>query len=283
MTNVLHSIEFGSSNEGGPIVFLGSLGANAWFWSPQLDAFSHHRRVIAIDHPGHGASELFDVHSIPEFGDLVLSTLDTLGVDRFQLVGLSLGGAVAQYLGAHSERVTSIALLSTNAKFGTPEAWTSKAASVRDGGLHEANAATITNWFTADWREEHPASLAYVLHLMDCTPSEGYARACEALAAWDNWEGLKDISVPTLVVPGGHDGGCTPEVMSTMAESIPNSTYTVIESAAHLSNVEAAEEVTTLLARHFGIDDDSLLKDSSETYHEQYPTEVFGEVNDSEK
>lgn len=280
MTNVLHSIEFGSSHEGDPIVFLGSLGANAWFWSPQLDTFSHHRRVIAIDHPGHGSSELFDAHSVAEFAELVLAILDDRGVDHFQLVGLSLGGAVAQYLGAHSDRVTSLALLSTNAKFGTPDAWTSKAESVREGGLHDANSATINNWFTEDWRNENPASLAYVLHLMDQTPAEGYARACEALSTWDNWDGLKDISVPTLVVPGGHDAGCTPEVMSKMAEAIPNSTYTVIESAAHLSNVEAEEEVTALLARHFGIADDGLLKDDSESYHEQYPTEVFSDIDE---
>ncbi|MDH4658282.1 alpha/beta fold hydrolase [Corynebacterium pyruviciproducens] len=280
MTSTLHTIEFGSDNAGTPIVFLGSLAANCWFWTPQLDAFSPQRHVIAVDLPGHGDSEVAAAFSVPEFADLVLAALDELGVDTFDLVGLSLGGAVAQQLAAHSGRVNKLALLSTNAKFGTPEAWTAKAQSVREGGLHEANAATITNWFTQGWRDEHPARLAFVLSQMDRTPAEGYARACEALSKWDNWEGLKDIAVPTLVVPGAHDGGCTPEVMGKMAEAIPHSEFTVIESSAHLSNLEACDEVTALLAHHFGLVDAHLLKPESETYNEQYPTEVFKEIKE---
>lgn len=86
--------------------------------------------------------------------------------------------------------------------------------------------------------------------------------------------------MPTLVVPGAHDGGCTPEVMGKMAEAIPHSEFTVIESSAHLSNLEACDEVTALLAHHFGLVDAHLLKPESETYNEQYPTEVFKEIKE---
>ena len=246
----LNARQYGS---GEPLVFLGSLGANAHFWAPQIDAFFGQRRCIAIDHPGHGDSPLLDVSTIADFASATLATLDALGVDSFDIVGLSLGGAVAQHLAATSGRVHRAALLSTNAQFGTAESWTTKAQFVRAGGPHEANAATITNWFTQNWRDQNPAKLDFVLSAMDSTPPEGYARACEALAAWNNWDNLGDIRVPTLLAPGGHDAGCTPDVMSRMAERIPKSTYTVIESAAHLSNVEAEEEVTALLARHFGL------------------------------
>ena len=128
---ILHSVTYGPESDSEPVVFLGSIASTTDMWLPQLDELSKTRRVIALDHRGHGLSPDPDVTpGETTFDDLaadVLSTLDELGVDTFQVVGLSLGGAMAQYLTATSGRVTRAAFLCTAAYFGGTEKWLPRA------------------------------------------------------------------------------------------------------------------------------------------------------------
>lgn len=96
---LLHSVRYGSGST--TVVFLGSLGSIVDMWLPQLDALSHDATVIALDHRGHGRSPIgTGPGSIKALADASLATLNSLNVESFHLVGISLGGAVAQYLAA---------------------------------------------------------------------------------------------------------------------------------------------------------------------------------------
>lgn len=83
-----------------PVVFTGSIASTTDMWLPQLDALASEYRVIAIDHPGHGASP--DPVGAPGTATIdglaadALATLDEAGVGDFDVVGLCLGGAIAQ-------------------------------------------------------------------------------------------------------------------------------------------------------------------------------------------
>lgn len=89
-------------------------------------------------------------------GDLagdVLAVLGELGVDSAHLVGLSLGGAVSQHLAiTRPERVRSLTLLCTAAKFGEAASWTERAAAVRADGTESIADAVVGRWFTAEAR-----------------------------------------------------------------------------------------------------------------------------------
>src|SRR5690625_7825120 len=69
--------------------------------------------------------------SIADLASDVQETIEKLGVDTYGVIGLSLGGAVAQYLAANDPKVTSAAFLCTAPKFGTPESWHERARTVR--------------------------------------------------------------------------------------------------------------------------------------------------------
>ena len=86
------------------VVLLGSLGSNRSMWDPQIAALSDECRVVAVDQRGHGESPAPDgPYSVRDLSEDVLALLDSLGVDAAHFVGLSMGGAIAQWLSAHAQ------------------------------------------------------------------------------------------------------------------------------------------------------------------------------------
>ena len=82
------------------------------------------------------------------------------------------------------------------------------------------------------------------------TDPEGYARCCEALSRFDVREALSAVGVPTLVVAGADDPSTPPAEVEAVARSIPNARFEVIADAAHLVNVERADDFNRLLKEH---------------------------------
>lgn len=247
----LHHVSYG---DGPALVFLGSLGSTTEMWLPQLDALHRDFRVIALDHRGHGRSPL--IEGTPTVADLaadVLDTLDTLGVSEFGVIGLSLGGAVAQYLAATSPRVTAAAFLCTAAKFGEAQGWLDRAAATRAEGTGSLAEAVIARWFSPGWLEANPASRAHFEQMVADTSDEGYALCCEALSTWDLTDRLSEITVPVLTIAGAEDPSTPPATVEIIAAGVGGpATAETLSPGAHLPTVERPAEVSALLARHFG-------------------------------
>ena len=85
------------------------------------------------------------------------------------------------------------------------------------------------------------------------TPAEGYARGCEAVAAWDFRERLGAIRAPTLVVVGEDDPATPPEHGSFLSERIAGAALAVLPAAAHLANVQQPESFAALVTRHVAL------------------------------
>lgn len=247
---ILHNVSHGT---GKTLVFIGSLGSTTAMWLPQLDALHRDFHVIAVDHRGHGRSPLVTgTPTVADLADDVLETLDSLGVEDFAVIGLSLGGSVAQYLAATSPRVTAAAFLCTAAKFGEPKAWHDRAATTRENGTGSLAEAVIERWFSPGWLEAHPASREHYEQMVADTPDEGYALACEALSTWDFTDRLSEITVPVLTIAGADDPSTPPATLQIIAAGVSGPVTTeVLSPGAHLPTIERPEEVTALLAAHF--------------------------------
>jgi pimeloyl-ACP methyl ester carboxylesterase len=97
-----------------PVVFVHSLAGNSTHWSNQLEHLRRTRRAVALDLRGHGRSEppKDSTYTIAAIAGDIATVVDTLGLDRFVLVGHSLGGGVAlAYAGAHPDRVAGLVLV----------------------------------------------------------------------------------------------------------------------------------------------------------------------------
>ncbi|MFE3291013.1 3-oxoadipate enol-lactonase [Rhodococcus sp. NPDC059234] len=234
------------------IALLGSLGSDRSMWGPQLRALSADFNVLAVDLRGHGESPVpAGPYTISDLGGDVLALLDTMQLPAVHLVGLSLGGAVAQWIAAHAPtRVHTLTLLCTSAKFGEPQGWLDRAAAVRSAGTGSIADAVVGRWYTSELADRDPDLIMGSLAMVDATADEGYAACCEALSGWDGRADLARIAAPTLVIAGEQDPSTTPADLGYIAEGIANSTLYVLDPAAHLASVEQAGRVTSLIAAH---------------------------------
>lgn len=234
--------------EGPPLVLGPSLGTTHALWDAQLPALARTHRVIRWNLPGHGgtpASALGE-HSVAELARLVLDLADGLGAGRFSYAGVSLGGAVGAWLAVHHpERVESLALVCSSARFGEPEAWHDRAALVRARGTGPVAETAATRWFTPGFRYGQP-----LLETLRTVDPEGYAACCDALAAFDLRADLVRIAVPTLVIAGRDDPATPVSHARQLADGIPGAALVEIPHAAHLALVEQPAHVTAALLSH---------------------------------
>jgi 3-oxoadipate enol-lactonase len=183
-------------------------------------------------------------------GDL-MALLDRLGVGRATIVGLSIGGLIAQELYRHSpERVAALVLCDTAAKIGTDEVWDQRIAQVERGGIEAIADSVLERWFTGQFRAARSTELAGLRAMLTRTPRQGYLAACGALKRADLRPYAGRIQTPTLCLVGDEDGSTPVGLVKETAALIPGSRFEIIEGAGHLPNVEKPEIVAKLVAEH---------------------------------
>jgi 3-oxoadipate enol-lactonase len=229
-----------------PVLVLGSsIGTTMDLWKPQLPELTEAWRVLRYDLPGHGGSGV--IHgTVSDIAAAVADLLGTLGLRKFAYAGVSLGGAVGTTLALeHPDRLSSLVLCCTSARFGEPAGWHERAAKVRAEGLDALADLFVGRWFTPGHPRagEARAMLAYV-------DPEGYAACCESLAAFDVRDRLADVRVPTLVIAGAEDVATPLDHAELLARGIPGAELVVVTGAAHLANLERPEPVTHAMLRH---------------------------------
>ena len=249
--------------DGAPPLILGpSLGTSLALWEPQLTALARHYRVLRYDLPGHGASPaatLPDLRpgrtTVDDLGRLVLWILaEHHGSQTFHYAGVSLGGAIGAHLGVHHpQRLASLALVCSSARFGEPAAWHERAALVRERGTRPLLDTAPPRWFAAPATSTTLASKALLADLAGTDPA-AYAACCDAVATYDLRAALPRISARTLVVAGRQDPATPPAHARELADAIPHAGLTEIDGAAHLAGIDAPARLTSALLADLGAD-----------------------------
>lgn len=251
MTNLLHHRVDGPATAP-PLILGPSLGTSLAVWDAQLPALARTHRVIRYDLPGHGRSPARGVvagTTVADLGRLVLELSDRLGVGSFAYGGVSLGGAIGTWLAVHhAERVRSLALVCTSARFGEPSGWRERAALVRAKGTGPVADTAVDRWFTPAFAGE-PAAAALVADARAADP-EAYAACCDALAAFDLRAELPRIAAPTCVIAGRDDPATPPAHARELADGIAGASLTEVAHAAHLAHVERPGPVLAALTAH---------------------------------
>jgi 3-oxoadipate enol-lactonase len=234
------------------LVMSNSLGTTLEMWDGVVPALAEHCRILRYDQRGHGRSPVpLGPHSMADLGGDVVALLDRLGIERASFCGLSIGGMIAIWLGAHApERIERLAICCTRAKLPPPEQWTERAATVRAQGMAPVVEAALERWFTPALHRDDEATVErFRRMLLGCDP-EGYAGGCEALAGADLGSEATEIAAPALVIGGGDDPVAPPESIRELAEAIPGAAHAIIPDARHLVSVERPRAFTEALAEH---------------------------------
>lgn len=251
MTNPLLAWSENGPSHGPPLLMGSSLGTTREMWAPGLGELGEFR-VIRFDHLGHGESAVpKGPYSMEQLGNAVLQLMDHLGIERASYAGLSLGGAVGQWLAIHrAQRIDRLALLATAAYFPDRAGWQERAAQARTSGTESVADTAMTRWFTDEYRGAHADEITSWRAMVSGIDSEGYAGCCEALAGFDTRADLDKITAPTLVIAGDADPSTPPATMQVLAHGIAGARLEIVTDAAHLVHVPHPRQVGRLLAEH---------------------------------
>lgn len=235
-----------------PVVFVHPVGLDLTYWSGQIEALCDAHDVVAFDLPGHGASPGNpDDWTIDQAAAILAQVIRSIGCDNARLVGLSVGGMIAQALTlAQPDLVSSVVLIDTAAAF--PEqaraAMRARANTVREGGMQAVLASTIERWFMPETVTRRPDLIDRVKKTLLANNPLVHAAMWDMISRLDLAPQLKRISCPTLILVGEHDPSSPPAAATVMREAIAGSAMHVIPAASHMAPLEKPALINSYLS-----------------------------------
>lgn len=258
----LPGIAYDELGTGPPVALLHGIGGNRTNWLDQLPALAGAGyRALAWDARGYGASDDYVGQlKFRHFADDLLRLLDHAGIARAHLVGLSMGGRIAQDLYArHPDRVATLCLCATSSAFDEALSPEARAEFVRlrkqpllEGRTPREMAPAVAR--TLIGPKAGPDAFERLVESMAALHPESYIKTIEASTLTDSVVDVAEIGVPTLLVFGADDTLRPVSVGERMHARLPDSELAVVPDAGHLVNIEQPEEFNRLLleflARH---------------------------------
>jgi 3-oxoadipate enol-lactonase len=247
-------IQIHRRGDGPPLVLLHCLGVDHRLWEFGAPELERDFTLLSYDMPGHGEAPVPGwPYGVEDLSIQLAALLDREGINRAHLAGISLGGLVAQHFAAtRPERVDHLVLIDTTPRY-TEELrrmWAMRAAQARGDGVASLTEGLLQIWFTAPFIAADPPSVRYVRDALARCPGEGYALACEALAAADLRTTTPRIAAPTLIVCGEQDIPSFLDAARWLEANIADARLAWLAPARHASILEQPDAFVRL-AREF--------------------------------
>lgn len=238
---------------GAPVILVHPVGLELSYWGGQVEALCDMYDVVAFDLPGHGRTP-----GSPE--DWTLDTaarclehvIRTTGAGPAHLVGLSVGGMIAQALTlAQPELVRSLTLIDTAAAFAEEgrAAMRARARMAREGGMRAVLRTTIERWFTPDTEARRPDLIDRVSKTLLADDPLVHAAMWDMISALDLVSHLHRILCPTLVLVGEFDPSSPPAAARVLRDNIAGAQMHVIQQASHMAPLEKPDVINAHLTR----------------------------------
>jgi pimeloyl-ACP methyl ester carboxylesterase len=235
------SMYYVEAGQGEPLVLVMGLGADHLAWGFQFPAFVETYRVIAFDNRGAGQTDAPDhPYTTRMMADDTVGVMDALGVERAHVLGVSMGGMIAQEIALnHPDRVRSLQLHCT---LGRPDAYLKaqlNAGRVQRRTLTAEDAMRTAHlWlFAPATYNERPEFVEMILQNALANPYPmsltGFERQCDAIQTHDSLDRVSAIRCPTLISVADQDILVPPRFSHALAERIPGTALHVIEGAGH--------------------------------------------------
>lgn len=222
------------------VVFANALGTNFSIWDQVVGRLDRNLRILRYDLRGHGLSDAPPgPYSIDDHvGDLA-ALMDARGLRDAVVVGLSVGGLVAQGLAARRPDLAGALILCDTAhRIGTAEMWSARIDAIRQGGIASIADAILERWFSQRFREDFPAEMAGYRNMLVRAPVEGYVGTCATLRDTNLTETTRKLRQPVLCLVGAEDGATPPALVRSMSALIPGAAFEIVAEAGHLPCIE---------------------------------------------
>jgi pimeloyl-ACP methyl ester carboxylesterase len=255
-------IAYSASGTGDAVLLVQGVGVAGSGWRPQIDALAGRFRTIAVDNRGIGGSSLgSEPLTIERMASDALAVMDREGIDRFHLVGHSMGGLIALRIALTArERIKSLSLLCTFAdgKDGSrlsPQVFM-LGLRTRIGTRSMRRNAMLDMVMPAAYlrtvdRERLAGELAGLFGRDLGEQPPIVMKQLRAMAAYSAAGSLQQLSgTPTLVVSAAHDPIARPPLGRALADGIADARYIEFPDAGHAVTIQCAKEINALLVEH---------------------------------
>lgn len=232
-----------------PVVFVHGFMGGSQQWEAQVKSLSG-VDVIALDLPGFGKNaRLAALASVPAIASWALAELSARGIQRFHLIGHSMGGMVAQEMVSQApDRVDRLVLYATGAagvlpgRFETIE--TSKHRAKADGPCATARRISAT-WFL---KGEAASAYERCAAIAEASGEQAILAGLDAMNGWNGEAALTSITCDTLVIWGDRDRTYPWSQIEQLWSSIQGASLAVIPDCAHAAHLEKPDLFNSILA-----------------------------------
>jgi 3-oxoadipate enol-lactonase len=229
---------------GPAVILVHGLGANRHMWQWQEPALARQFRIVRYDLLGHGDSDKpRGPYSMDRMVEQVLGLADHLKLDRFGLVGFSLGGLIVQATAlAHPERVAALVILNAahDRTAAERQAVMTRVEQAERDGPHATVDAALARWFTPGFAERRPDVIDRVRSWVLANDPDVYPSIYRLLATADAplVHAIAAIRCPTLVMTGAEDNGNSPAMAESMGRRIPGARVVIVPGVRHMGLAE---------------------------------------------
>ena len=215
-------------------------------------------RVVTVDLPGHGISTIVgEVHTMEFLADCVANTMAALGIERYSVVGHSMGGYVAlQTLRLHPERMEGIVLLSSTPNPDSPEKLLDRDREIAlvEGGHKDLLATTAAkNGFASENLKKMQDEIIFLEEQVLVTEPEGVVALLRGMKEReDSNELLRQTAVPQLFILGKKDSYIPLDRAEAMVANHPQAKVVWLENSGHLGYFEEPEACANAIREFVG-------------------------------
>ena len=234
----------GDEGKGFPLVLVHGFLGSSKMWKPQIDFFKDHFRIITPDLPGFGKSNKAKSHNnIQSIANLLINCLEEKKINKFHLLGHSMGGMIVQEMAKKvGDKISKLVCYSTGPRGEMPgrfETVDESRENLQKNGLETMARNIAKTWFIKGEKAKY----------FDVCIETGKQTSMEAvdnsLVAFKNWNGvdtLKNIKNETLIIWGDQDKSYNFEQVQTLEKNIENSKLIIFKNCAHNVHLEQPDQ-----------------------------------------
>jgi pimeloyl-ACP methyl ester carboxylesterase len=245
----MEDIYVGDAGKGFPLVLVHGFLGSSQMWKPQIECFKKNYRVITPDLPGFGKSNKFSSsNSIITMAKIIIDCLKKRGINKFHLLGHSMGGMIAQEIVKIAEnQIFKLICYGTGPIGEVPgrfESMDESREKLKKIGLEKTAHRIAKTWFV---KEE---SSKYFYLCSNAGKETNLEAADNALIAMKNWNGLdnlKNIKNETLIIWGDKDKSYSFDQVDILNKNIQNSELKIFKGCSHNIHLEKPDEFNVSL------------------------------------
>ena len=240
----MQHIYIGDEGKGFPLILIHGFLGSSKMWEPQINFFKNHFRVITPDLPGFGKSNKVKSHnSIKSIANLLMDCIEEKKIDKFYLLGHSMGGMIAQEIAKkYGNKIAKLICYSTGPRGEMPgrfESVDQSRKNFKKKGLEITAKNIAKTWFV---RKENAKYFDICIEAGKQTSTKA---ADDALIAFKNWNGvdtLKNIKNETLIVWGDRDKSYNLQQIKILEKNIKKSKLVIFKNCAHNVHLEQPDK-----------------------------------------